>query len=452
VLQEGLFARDRRVNVTFVAAGICILAAGLSCPSRTVRLAPLSPRADDELVVFFTGNELGSLRPCGCSGGQLGGIEKRSAVFNSVPAARRLVVETGALVESDREQDLMKYRILFEAFKLLNYDIVRLTGQDHEIAARLGLLADQQPFQILQSTEQARPAVFTRRVMVGGREITVNLASFGSPSSFGQPPSFALHPQNGLTVNILILEHYDPMSLLHRSWKSPGVECVICPSNADEPQLLSKPGEEPLIFSVGRFGRYVCRLGVTIEEQTGRPVPRFDSIPVREKLPDDPALVRLYRQYQQLVNQSDLLESYPRVPLAEKLAFAGSASCKRCHESQYDQWSATGHANAFAALKKAGSDGDPECVICHVSGLEYEGGFVTEERTPHLAGVGCENCHGPGSEHVLASGLVPTRQPKTACTKCHTPEQSGEFAGHEEEYMKKIMHGRERAAAGNVKD
>ena len=98
-----------------------------------------------------------------------------------------------------------------------------------------------------------------------------------------------------------------------------------------------------------------------------------------------------------------------------------------------------------------GSDRDPECVICHVIGLGSEGGFVTEEKTPHLAGVGCENCHGPGSGHVLASGQAPTGRPKTACEGCHTPEQSGGFAGHEEEYMKKIQHGREPAAAGNVK-
>ena len=97
------------------------------------------------------------MRPCGCSGGQLGGIEKRSAVFNDVPASRRLVVATGSLVPSDREQDLMKFRILFEAFGRLNYDVVHLTGRDVEMAGRLGLLADPKPpFPVLRAGEGGR--------------------------------------------------------------------------------------------------------------------------------------------------------------------------------------------------------------------------------------------------------------------------------------------------------
>jgi hypothetical protein len=406
----------------------------------------MPPQGNAELVVFFTGSELGSLRPCGCSGGQLGGLEKRSAVFNGVPASRRLIVETGALVERDREQDLMKFRILFEAFKLLNYDVVHLTGQDDAIGARLGLSADpQRGFAFIRAAEQGRSAVFTKRIEVGSRDITVNIAPFGSRS-------FALQPPGASEVNILILERCDSGLLKTIEEQGPGVQCVVCPSNSDEPQLLSKPGDVPLVFTVGRFGRHVCRLGVAFEERTGKPVLHFESIPVQAKLPDDEALVKLYRQYQQWVSQSNLLESYPRVPLPQELAFAGSATCKRCHESQYDQWSTTAHANALAALKKAGSDRDPECVICHVLGLEYESGYVTEAKTPHLGGVGCENCHGPGSEHVLTSGQTATGQPKTACAKCHTPEQSGGFAGHEAEYMKKIVHWREPAAAGNVKN
>ncbi len=59
----------------------------------------------DVLTVFLTGNELGALQPCGCSGGQLGGLDRRSAVFNSVPASERLIVDAGSFVEGDSEQD-----------------------------------------------------------------------------------------------------------------------------------------------------------------------------------------------------------------------------------------------------------------------------------------------------------------------------------------------------------
>lgn len=433
------------VRITYVMVGICVMAAGLSCPPRTVELAAPAPQSQGELVIFLTGSELGSLRPCGCSGGQLGGLEKRSAVFNSVPASRRLVVETGSLVPSDREQDLMKFRILFEAFGRLNYDVVHLTGRDVEIAGRLGLLADPNlPVPVLRAGPEGQSAALTRRVVVGGRDITVNVVASDDLSDIPHYP-------NGPVVNIVLLNKGLSGLPSMVGKQVAGVHCIICPSTSDEPQVLSKPGDMPLVCTVGRYGRYIGRLGVTFEPKTDRPIVHFESIPVQAKLPDDPALVQLYRQYQQLVSQSGLLESYPRVPLPAGLAFAGSMSCKRCHESAYDRWNTTAHAHALAALKKAGSDRDPECVICHVIGMEYEGGFTAEEKTPHLAGVGCENCHGPGSQHILTSGQAATAQPKAACTNCHTPEQSSGFAGHEEEYMKKIAHWKERATTGNVK-
>jgi len=416
--------------------------------------APPPPGAT-EITVFFTGNELGALRPCGCSGGQLGGLEKRAAVFNRVPAARRVLVATGGLVETDREQDLMKYRILFEAMRLLNYDVLRLTGKDRQIGARLGILQDVPgPFRVIGLDSDPGPAPeFTRRLAVGDGEMTIRVACADSLSAFLESPSFSVAPQEAAAVNILLLEHADPNLLRRESRQAPGVDCIVCPSNGEEPQVLSRPGEVPMILTVGRFARYVARLDVQIGQPGGRPVLHFESIPLKAALPDDPALMRLYRQYQQLVAQSDLLENYPRLPLADKLAFVGSESCNECHdhEAEYDEWLTTGHARALVSLQEVGSDRDPECLICHVSGLEYEGGYINQQETLHLAGVGCENCHGPGSAHVQGHGKVPMGQPKTPCIQCHTPEQSGEFAGHEEEFMKKILHWKEPAAAGNVK-
>ena len=45
------------------------------------------------------------------------------------------------------------------------------------------------------------------------------------------------------------------------------------------------------------------------------------------------------------------------------------------------------HANAFATLERVGSQYDPECVICHVIGMDYDSGFITEEKTPLMKDV-----------------------------------------------------------------
>ncbi len=437
-----------RTNVILVLASTCVLIGGLSCPSETGRPVP---RSSDELTVFFSGSELGSLRPCGCSGGQLGGLEKRAAIFSRVSASNRLIVETGALAQGDSEQDLIKFRVIFEALRYLRYDVARLTDQDLDIAGRLGLLADRQGgFEIVGAAD--RSPVFTRRFTSRGREIVVRVVAVDPGITPLEKTAQLIGELPGVpTLDILILQHCDPGLLEVLATQVPGVECVICPSDSDEPQLVSDPGARPLVFTVGRFGRHICRLDAAATGQTGELALRFERIPVEEQLPDDEVLVQLYRQYQQLVKDSNLLERHPRLPLPPDVAFAGSKACRRCHEYEYDKWSTKTHANALASLETAGSNHDPECVVCHVVGMDYDSGFVTEARTPHLKDVGCENCHGPGSEHIRTSGQTATAQPKMTCLDCHTPEKSTGYAGHEEEYMQKIIHWREPAAAGNVK-
>ena len=85
---------------------ICALTVGASCAltmSTKLTAKPTHKTAPpaDVLTVFLTGNELGALQPCGCSGGQLGGLDRRSAVLNSVPASKRLIVDTGSFVEGE---------------------------------------------------------------------------------------------------------------------------------------------------------------------------------------------------------------------------------------------------------------------------------------------------------------------------------------------------------------
>ncbi len=114
--------------------------------------------------------------------------------------------------------------------------------------------------------------------------------------------------------------------------------------------------------------------------------------------------------------------------------YVGSHKCKACHRksssgAQYKVWEKTNHAHAFETLKtdeaiqvanEHGIKGNPweapECVICHTTGFE-NGGYEIKDavfwdqvdsrgrpakdvkRMTGLQGVGCEVCHGPGSEY-----------------------------------------------------
>ncbi len=465
---------------------ICVLAFCASCVlDVTTEPSAKSLHKTDALTVFFTGNELGELKPCGCSGGQLGGLSRRATVFNRVPKHKRLIVDTGSLVKSQSEQDLIKLNIILQAFSLLDYDLVSLTEEDIEMGKNVGLLdGTVSGFNIISPHGPSGvnvPVKFTKRLPLKGKTVVVTIAAFDAKSSpieqIGQlftsasdvNPALVRSESNLDTrpsrlgqaetgrLNILILNHCDDAIIDFIAERIPLVDCVVCPAESDEPMVSGEANKRPLVFSVGRFGRYVC--GLQITEAAGdkdKLKLSFFAVPVGEDLEKEASLVQLYlvqlyKDYQQLVRERNLLEKYPRYILPDGLKYAGSKSCKACHEYEYGKWSRNVHAHAYAILERVGSQFDPECAICHVVGMKYESGFVSEQKTGHLKNVGCENCHGPGSEHIRTLGNAGFTESKSACIDCHTPEHSGEYAGNEGAFLEKIVHWREPKPSGSVK-
>jgi hypothetical protein len=407
------------------------------------------------VTVFLTGDELGALKPCGCSGGQLGGLERRPAVFNSVPVERRMIVDTGRLVKSDGEQDLIKFDILTQAFNLLGYDAVNLTEEDMEITESLGLIEGiGSLFNVITSyrpTDANLPTKFTKKFPLKDQTIAVTVAVFDAETAPIEQIERLFVPRPGAqTVNILILNRCVP-DIVDSIRKMEILDCLICPPESDEPALLSKPGKIPLVVSGGRFGKYICKLQIKPAKDKGKPKLSFSTIPVKEDLRPEETLIDLYKDYQLLVKEANLIEKIPRFTLPNGLEYTGSKSCKGCHKYEDDKWSTKSHAHAYATLEEDGSEADPECVVCHVVGLKYEGGFVSVQETGNLKDVGCEVCHGPGSEHIKSLGDVKTAEPKQECVDCHTPDNSANYAGNEELYFEKIIHWREPKAIHDVK-
>jgi hypothetical protein len=93
----------------------------------------------------------------------------------------------------------------------------------------------------------------------------------------------------------------------------------------------------------------------------------------------------------------------PRDVLPTNANYVGSDACRGCHESEHATWAASPHAQAVATLSHAGKSDNAACLKCHTTGYGRPGGFPAEaaaESHSDLARVGCESCHGPGSEHV----------------------------------------------------
>jgi hypothetical protein len=144
----------------------------------------------------------------------------------------------------------------------------------------------------------------------------------------------------------------------------------------------------------------------------------------------------------------------PKTADAPKNDYVGAGKCKMCHFKEAKAWAETKHAHALEGLKaatpeqiKAMNDllktsvkdhpeADAACVTCHVTGYKQPGGYPAADsaKTAVVAFVGCEMCHGPGSQHMAVPMSDKAGRKKTmlaptveTCKKCHTDAISPKF-------------------------
>ncbi len=173
---------------------------------------------------------------------------------------------------------------------------------------------------------------------------------------------------------------------------------------------------------------------------------------------------------------------------SQPFEYVGWKKCGMCHKkdeqgAQLGVWEGSQHSKAFETLKgekaiaiakekglTASPWEAPECVKCHTTGYG-NGGFEIKDEAfwnpadddrdgkkaaklmEYLKGVGCEGCHGPGSEYkskktmkAIYAGEVdgatvgfhlPNEE---TCRSCHN-EESPTFTSFDfEEYFSKIAH------------
>jgi len=141
-------------------------------------------------------------------------------------------------------------------------------------------------------------------------------------------------------------------------------------------------------------------------------------------------------------------------PAATPPMYAGVKRCKTCHNvekggGQFAKWTESKHSKAFAtlaspkALEIAKEKGiaDPqkadECLACHVTG-HGEAADKFKESFVAADGVGCESCHGAGSNYLKKSVMQGVRDKKMkaedyglmmptekTCAKCHNEKGTG---------------------------
>jgi hypothetical protein len=150
--------------------------------------------------------------------------------------------------------------------------------------------------------------------------------------------------------------------------------------------------------------------------------------------------------------------------------YVGVAGCKMCHTTPasgaaHKIWMESKHAKAFevlatpAALEIAKAKGiaDPQkadaCLKCHVTAHSVPATRLETTFKPHVDGIGCESCHGPGSGYksmtVMKALNAGTTKPEDVgllkptektCVACHNAESPTFKEFKFTEYYAKIAH------------
>lgn len=372
-------------------------------------MAPLAfPPQPKAPTLIISGNFQGKLTPCGCTRPMSGGIRRLSSLVANSSGA--VWVDTGGWVTGSGAQDVMKAEAVADTFGQLGVTAVLRTPAETTLGeSTVANLAE-----AVGKPWVNESAVETSDFWIGGS------VSGDEPVQLGRWLKEA--PAGKKTVWMTnrplpeALELSGPDVVVYRSEGSP----ELAPRQAGRTWWVS-PGSKAKMAVVISMGAK----------------PAYKRVELTEEFPDEPRANRVFEAYLDRVSQAKLIE---RLPRHSTEAFSGNEKCGSCHPSQAASWTKSRHARALATLEKLREDRDPDCLPCHVVGLESTRGFRDRKTTPELANVGCEACHGPSENHAADPYHIHLNPVKlTGCVSCHNADNSPGF--NPQEAWKTISHG-----------
>lgn len=446
-------------------------------------------------ALFLTGNQSGYIEPCGCTGlaNAKGGLARRFTLLEEIRAKNWPVValDVGAQVRRFGRQPEIKFQTSVDALKKMEYDAVGFGMEDlrldsTELIAGAATLDPSTPGLFVSANAYVldRELFLQFRVIeTGGKKIGVTAivgASYQKDMTGGElkfePPvpaakrALAALRQEGCDFYVL-LAHATLEESSGLAEQVPGFDVVLTSGGGGEPEFEPtrlNDGKTWLI-QAGVKGMYA---GVVGFFDGGEPRLRYERIALTDRFKDAPAMRRQMAAYQDQLKNAGLAGlGIEPVPFPDGRKFAGSKACADCHTTAYSVWEKSPHAHATDSIVHPGERSDiarhfdPECLSCHVTGWNaqnyypYLSGYLDLEKTPEMMQQGCENCHGPGAEHVAAeNGVVaatdqqiaelreamklPLASAKQKCLECHDLDNSPEFHedGAFDKYWKQIEH------------
>ncbi len=445
-----------------------------------------------QLAFILTGEQHGYFEPCGCTSNQLGGMSRRANLVQKMQDAGWNVrgLDVGGLSRRSVRQSQIKFETTIAAFKQLKYIAIGIGPE--ELRLRPDFLLTQHlvdgdsPIHFLsanlvfyETPELGTPAP---SVIVEENGVKIGVTSVMSDGLqkliFPYPDVTWKDPEPELkkvvadfekqTVDLKVLLSQSTLEESQElATQFPQFQIVLTAEGTGDPDPAAPPQKvgDTLLIETGRKGKYVGVLGFYPEDKE-TPF-RYQLVALeREDFDETPEMVKLMEGYQErLKDEQIVLADAISAPHPSGATFVGADKCGECHSHAFDIWKDTKHAHALDSLdpihKRTGFERlnginrsfDPECLSCHVVGwdpqeyIRFRSGFLNEEfaadpaeKTLHklLGGNQCENCHGPGSQHIADVDVDAEDVGKTVrvtydqaengmCEKCHDADNSPKF-------------------------
>lgn len=445
-----------------------------------------------QLAFILTGEQHGFFEPCGCTSNQLGGMSRRANLVQKMVDAGWSVrgLDVGGLSRRSVRQSQIKFETTIAAFKQLNYIAIGIGPE--ELRLRPDFLLTQHlvdgdsPLYFLSANLEfyGIPDLGTPlpSAVVEESGLKIGVTSVMSdklqklilpfPDVTWKDPVPELEKVisdfTDQQVNLRILLSQSTIEESKSlATQYPQFQVVLTAEGTGDPDPAAPPQKvgETLVIETGRKGKYVGVLGVYPDDKE---MPfRYQLVALeRDDFDETPAMIQLMSNYQErLKDEKIVLVDAISSPHPSGATFVGADKCGECHTHAFEVWQNTPHSHALDSLdpvhKRKGYERlngvnrsfDPECLSCHVTGwnpqeyLRFRSGYLNEElaadpgeKALHklLAGSQCENCHGPGSQHIAAVDSdvedpgkfvrVTYDQAKNGgCEKCHDADNSPKF-------------------------
>lgn len=379
-------------------------------------------KPNQEVVILIAGDINGYLSPCGCTKPMQGGIRRlASAVKANTVAGQTIFLFNGGFVSGNSRQDQLKAEAIGEALGRLKVTAVNLNERDTSLGVPLVESVTRLSGKKVVASDLDAPGF-----LPDVRSLGMRIQAVGARNRlYGFDPDSRSFTAG--TLPRIVMVQGDPDK--SETWTK-GAKLVI---TSKATQALKAPEKKNGSWWVypGEKGKQILRL-----TWNGKQFTSYRVINLGPEWDDNKDVSLIYSRYLKRVTSEKLLEQMPR---SEGEKFAGSKTCGSCHADAYKIWANSLHSSALKTLENDGHARDPDCVSCHVVGLDKNTGFMDRSSTPELTDVGCESCHGAGSAHSMKPESIDMiKIGANSCMSCHVKNHSPKF--DYEKYWQKIKH------------